>query len=1128
MENIYQDSKDNTSSESESKWFNIKLLLKKKLILENSINEIKSKIPIQFSSKLNEIYQEKLLIHSLIENNKKLISYWGNREINVISLKNNNYTIAKNLKELYSGPVDDIIKFFFYFRENHLAMIRLIKYIPLEKRKSLANFLCHFFYDNFFIENEDEEEILFIILFLLKEEIDNLLCPLSNNFLQDSFLKYFLNELGNKFEIRNYFDVILNPLIKDLEDKNSFNYNLNIIKNSKKHIKYNFGENKFFKMDNQDIKFVDYSDSKRSSKLGFFLFQNNKTNDKTNLKNFSKRNSQVIDIKKISTINNINNINRLTSNNINELNRLQSFRVKNINEIFQEDLQIKDYINSDFFFCINEQYFRALLRNEKNEIMKNFYLKQIKIINSSEDKNIFSCHECYKRIKNQKIISKLSVEQYNKTVETIKNFIDKLLNNLEKKDIIPYYIRIICKLIDILISKKFEKISKIKKNSLICQFLFGILVLPILENPDSCNSIGEMIISLNTRSILINIYDILKHLIEGCLFNSKENIYYTIFNNYIIKNYHRINHIIEEIINIKIPSEFYNINDIPGNNNKINEANFIYNKSICFNSGDFLLFYNTIHAHKDEILQKDKYIEDIYLKITKNLSLMKFKKNEYYIIIKDNNENNLTIKENNTEKKLNDKFSKLKWSIKYVLENLQFIIYFDKKTKTEKTFKIINDYLNNYFKPKLNSEKPPLSWYSQYIVNNLSLINNKYKENDYQLLYEEIIFNINKTIDEYKSLNDYLSTNLIIKINSIKKLISNYKLQKEKIKNSELNIKSLIFIQSNPIKICLMTGDEYNQLIKTEKKLIDNNLLLMSVLDTCPHKKKILSEKEIKYIEKKYHCNNIEEFAFKFGEYHKIISEEIMNFSLGSDYYSSKDYKEDKNIKIKNKFIDENSILTYSIKEILEVYMNIIKHNIENDNYIFSKDLINDKIIENKIINIIWNYILKSVCDPISIAKPLFLDNIFKVRCQTLQNIVKPENLRIPQEIFEKNLMMKINHNLKIIDELRTPGEIFNQFGIFIESINSLFKFFMNIGSVEPDELLNTIIYFVIYSNPERIIFKTNFCKFFLSENELIGNLGINIIQIESSLVFINKLEASQLGISQQEFNNICSKVNFS
>ena len=51
-----------------------------------------------------------------------------------------------------------------------------------------------------------------------------------------------------------------------------------------------------------------------------------------------------------------------------------------------------------------------------------------------------------------------------------------------------------------------------------------------------------------------------------------------------------------------------------------------------------------------------------------------------------NYENNLTIKENNTE-----------------------------KTKTERTFKIINDYLNNYFKPKLNSEKHHLSWYYQYI-----------------------------------------------------------------------------------------------------------------------------------------------------------------------------------------------------------------------------------------------------------------------------------------------------------------------------------------------------------------------------------------------------------------------------
>ena len=752
-------------------------------------------------------------------------------------------------------------------------------------------------------------------------------------------------------------------------------------------------------------------------------------------------------------------------------------------------------------------------------------------------------------MRRQKIISISSIEQYNKTIEIIKNFIDKLLTNLEKREIIPYYIKIICKLIDVFIQKKFNKISASNKNSLICQFLFGTLILPIIENPDICNSISDMIISINTRGILINIYDVVKHLIEGCLFNSNDNIYYPIFNKFIIENYHRINKIIDNIINnIKIPSEYYNIilsildnknnlNEIPGYysiNQENNFSDFIYNKSICFNSNDFLLFYNTIHCHKNEILQKDKFIEKIFKNITENISYMKFNIGEYYIITKENYKNNIIIKENKNEElniylgNKSNVYSKLKNAIKYVLENLQLIINFDKSIKTQKTFEIINNYLNYYFKPTLKVEKPPLSWYSQYIINNLNLVNNKYKENDYQLLYNDIVSNLIDTLYEYKSLNDYLSTNLIVKTNSIEKLISNYKIQLEKIKNAELNIKSLIFTETNQIRICLMTGAEINNLIKSEKKLIDNNLLLMSLSDSCPHKKKMVSGEIIKFNERKYHCNNIEDFAKKFGEYHEIISEKIMNISLSSESYKSNKSEDKKNLKIKNKLIDDNSILTYSIKEILEAYMSLIKKKIENNNFIFSKDSKDDKkTIENKIINIIWNYILKSVCDPINIAKPLFFDNIFKVRCLTLQKIVKPENLKIPKEIFEKNFVIKISENLKIIDELRTPGEIFKQFGIFIESINSLFKFFMNMGSVEPDELLNTIIYFIIFSNPERLIFKTNFCKFFLSENELIGNLGINIIQIESSLVFINKLEAKQIGISQQEFNNICSQVNF-
>ena len=123
MKNIYQDSNDNISSKSESKWLNIKLLLEKKLILENSINEIKLKIQEQLSSKLSEIYKDKLMIQSLIEKNKNLISSWKNKENNNISWNNYNYNfnITKDLKDLYPGSVDDIIQFFFLFQRKSFS-----------------------------------------------------------------------------------------------------------------------------------------------------------------------------------------------------------------------------------------------------------------------------------------------------------------------------------------------------------------------------------------------------------------------------------------------------------------------------------------------------------------------------------------------------------------------------------------------------------------------------------------------------------------------------------------------------------------------------------------------------------------------------------------------------------------------------------------------------------------------------------------------------------------------------------------------------------------------------------------------------------------------------------------------
>ena len=74
----------------------------------------------------------------------------------------------------------------------------------------------------------------------------------------------------------------------------------------------------------------------------------------------------------------------------------------------------------------------------------------------------------------------------------------------------------------------------------------------------------------------------------------------------------------------------------------------------------------------------------------------------------------------------------------------------------------------------------------------------------------------------------------------------------------------------------------------------------------------------------------------------------------------------------------------------------------------------------------------------------------------------------------------------------------------------------------------NTIIYCIITFKPKRIIFNINFSKFFFSEKELLGVIGYNMTQAESSIKFIQKIEAKHLsGISQEQFNKFCLDIDF-
>ena len=1161
MDNEIKEEKNNIDNINCSKWLKLKYLLQDKASFESSVKLLKGKTIEQFTSKCCEIYKEKVQIHLLSDINKQIFASWKNNRIKNKDIPNYlpNAVVKKDLSDLCE---DSSIKdFLFFFRENNQYMIKLIQFLSKEKRKILIPFLCHFFYENFFMENPEQEEILYIIYLLLEKEIDELSSPSFFSFLEDSFLGEFLTEIANKYDIKNYIDITLNSLIREIEEKSSFYNSMDIIHATKIHYQFYNDKNTFFDMSKQQNFFLpkesknEYMDLSRESTPLFLLDANvNSINDNNTVSDYYRKRKVTTVIK--PTINN---------------NFVNYHKNRTTPNIKYENSSIKNTINNNFFNDINEHFLKKKMEIEKDENQKNFYLKQIKELKSYNNKNFFNCHDYYQKMKEKKIISKLSIQNFNFIYEIVTNFIDKLFTNLENKTIIPYLVKAICKLIYLLLQKKFKNISKMNCNALICRFLFGKLILPVLENPDINNTATKMIISLNTRKILAHINFVLKKIIRGEFFNSEENGTYNIFNKFIMENYYRIDKIIKNMIEVKIPkkltilsNQFYkddnfSLDKIVRKKEEINynyfdenPNDFMMHKSICFNINHFLLLYGAVHVNKDYFIKDNAYFEKILNNITKNFVSMNSGSFDYYVIINEDFNNDVKELLFLEEKKITlskpknqmDALFKLKYSISYLFSHVKILYHWNwinQNNNTRNIFKFIHEYLTNFGEKKM----PPLNWYTQFIINNLGNINEKYILNDYELLYKEIENDVKDLLHKLKKLNEFLTVNMTTKFYLIKNKKNNFQKELENVKRTELNIKTFLFMESNEVKelkVCLINGCEYNRCKNEEEKPVNDNSLIICRQKHCPHSY-LSFQADNTYdtlrrakIIINFHCKTIISFAQRFCSYHQFISEEIQNYSMGPEFYKSKEslYSDCNDNNLSKKHI----IISNSPKKILGIYMELVKREL-NINPIFNSNFAsqntgfeiidpdnkeNDVIKltkeeQDKVLNLIWNYILKSLINKIYSIEPILLDQSFNLRCISLNNYVKPENLHIPLEIVNEMILNKVRYHIERIDELRTPGGMIEEIGVVVSLINSLYIFFLNQSQIEAGDLLPLIIYCIITVKPKRIIFNTNFSKFFLNENEILGGIGYNIIQAESSINFIKNLEAKQLGVSQEEFN---------
>ena len=144
------------------------------------------------------------------------------------------------------------------------------------------------------------------------------------------------------------------------------------------------------------------------------------------------------------------------------------------------------------------------------------------------------------------------IKYYNNSFKQVTDIIDMLFDNLLKNsDILPYSIKCICKIILILINKRFPEAIKVDKNKLLVNFFFHILFFPILMNPSLEILINEVIITNSTiEKLQFILLTILNNITLGKLF--EQNIF-TPFNWYIVEKMPKLIKFLDNICQVTLP-----------------------------------------------------------------------------------------------------------------------------------------------------------------------------------------------------------------------------------------------------------------------------------------------------------------------------------------------------------------------------------------------------------------------------------------------------------------------------------------------------------------------------------------------------------------------------------------------
>ena len=979
-------------------------------------------------------------------------------------------------------------------------------------KNHLAPFFANNFYENILSTQSIENNLMYIIYLLLKQEIDSI----SNfneceKFLENTPCGYLLEQLIEKIDIQSFCKSNIFKVVQDLEwtfsgkqiclDINKIAENLSISKEAPKP-NPNTGDNK--------------QPNKPKSQLrkSYTIF--------SACDDFIESNSPL--------------------NRINTFSSFDGFGEKEYMKQKKNSEDSKEF-NSKYVIDINPKTF-DYKKYEKTDAdnLKEFMECQQK---SEDKKNVFSkfsnegfINNIFKGSNSEEILS-IYIVSFIKIVESI-NILFKSL--LENRSVIPYSIKCICKIIYDLLQKKFPDIKRLQLNAFMSRFFFNKLLLPFLENPIFGALINEYMISPETVTNIKTISEIVSRICTGKLYTQEEDYgNFTPFNKLILDKITDVYKFYQNFEEVILPD--FIIKDMDGKlnnenmNDNINEP-FIQ-KSICFSIDELYSIITNVSKIKKELFvdESTKTLSIIFEKIDKSVNMKIIEEIVQEKIYEDIPEEHLQNNKKNDKKKkqppkeikkreicryflitdflsnkefseiFNIKKEKAHFSIKEskpktkedqdknniikVKNNICTILYYLRELNifdfnpissslidTSHIFKELKKFVKSSY--YILNDTIPFEWYVNSILESIGKLPDEYKKNDYELLFKELKSDIEASL---KTLNVNDINHISDKLKYGKKKRLFYENAEKRLTDITLNEKGQYILDKLkvPCDLFFCYNEKEKAMRIREIKKDDNTLKFLDSM---------VFVEQSKYIKT---CNIIKDFTKCFPN---IVKSSV--------------------------FFGENEKIMDMLKDldipgIIIKYIEMVKNKLKSLKIFTNEEefkIINDKI---------YDFALEKIYDKIFPTFQSDNDASLHTWCQKL-SWAEPKNfLGENKTLSVDSFLPDVIFNFLKIEEEKSPRKKMEYVKAIFVCINQVQNFNGADGSkAGVDDIINILAYAFVKAKLEMAHTNFHYLKFFVKASTEEDQW---LTQLNVVCEFILNITYEKLNVTKEEFEKNCEKA---